>query len=91
MWSQAVAVSQELTACSAARERVSFQGKRAASKLPPKGQPTAHQSALLPQLISAALARCLNTLLIAAASRNRGVHREFPTNPTKARELYERA
>lgn len=91
MWSQAIAASHEVTACSAVRERVSFQRKRAASKLRPKGQPPPHQSAPLPQLISAALARCLNTLLIAAASSKRGVHREAPANLTKARELYERA
>jgi hypothetical protein len=91
MWSQAIAASQELTARSAVREGVSFQRKRVASKLPLKAQPTAHQSETLPQLISAALAHCLNTLLIAAASSNRGVHRESPANLTKARELYERA
>jgi hypothetical protein len=90
MWLQAIAPSQELTASSVVRQGVSFQKKRAASNLPPKARSPAHQSVPLPQADISAFACCSNTLLSAAACRNRGAQ-GISGDLTKTRELYVRA
>jgi hypothetical protein len=91
MWSQAIAASQELTACSAVRQGVSFQMKRAASKLPPKAQSTAHQSAPLPQADISGARPLLEHALDRGRVRQSWRAQGIPGDLTKARELYQRA